>query len=426
MVTPLPTHAPGRARTPAHIERLVARVVEAAAQPRYAQRKTMWTRHNRLEKSAKTPVCVFLPAGGYPLIWQELIPPDQLGSTEPLERSIELQLRQKLYKHDHIPDDEVLLPTVWVSAARPRDYEAPGGRDPLWGLPFRRHQVDHLSGTYKVDPVVTDEADLARITLPRYEIDSAATQGRVQRALDLVGGQLPVQVTTDELAASPSETVVSLMGIEAVLYGVLDRPHFIHQMMERVTEGYLAYHQQREAAGGVDAEASWKFRVHYEALPAGAEPHRLANSWVYVSAQSLCGLSPAMYAEFLQPYHARLTAQMGHNRVYYHGCEDLTAKIPIIRQLPNLRRFHVSPWTNLERAAGDLGRTMVLETHVHPGDTLLSHTPDQMRAALERIMRVAGHCVLDINLSDIHTTGNHPAVLSTWARVAQEVTERFS
>jgi hypothetical protein len=75
-------------------------------------------------------------------------------------------------------------------------------------------------------------------------------------------------------------------------------------------------------------------------------------------------------------------------------------------------------------AAEQLQRDFVLETHAHPGDTLLVHSEAQMREALERIMSAAGDCVLDINLSDIHTVNGNPAVLATWARAAQEVTER--
>ena len=33
---------------------------------------------------------------------------------------------------------------------------------------------------------------------------------------------------------------------------------------------------------------------------------------------------------------------------------------------------------------------------------------------------------VDVNLSDIHTTGDNPAVLTTWARLAQEATARFA
>ncbi|MDP3064340.1 MAG: uroporphyrinogen decarboxylase family protein, partial [Chloroflexota bacterium] len=435
--------APGPSRGPAHLEKLVERVQEAAADPKYAQRKQMYTRHNRLEKAGKAPVCVHLHKG-YRLVWQELIPPDTLISQEPLERDIELQLRQKLYKHDHIPDDEVLLPTVWVTPVRPGEAgdstEKPSSRDEhqtygsrsrgearLWGLPFQVRRTESPGGAYKVEPVVQSEADMARLHHPTYEVGTQATRVLCERATELVGGRLPVKIAGDEVSASPSETMVSLMGIEAVLYGVIDRPAFIHKMMDFITDGYIAYHRSREAAGAVEAEESWGFRTHYEELPPGAEPHRLTSSWWYISAQSLAGLSPAMYEEFLQPYHARLAEALADQRVYYHGCEDLTKKIPIIRKLPNLRRFHVSPWTNLESAVAQLDRQFVLETHVSYADVLyVQKTPTQMREAVERIMKIAGHCVLDVNLGDIETVRGDPSVLTRWAQAAQDVTARYA
>ena len=435
-----------RARTqgPARVEQLVERVLEAAAEPRYARLKDMWTRHHRLEKVEKAPVFVgiYVVAGNYSLVWQELIPPETLVSQDPLEREIEIQLRQKLYKHDHIPDDDVLLPTVWVRPARPGSalQPAPEGRTMsafsehtegkdaarLWGLPLLVHETDEPGGAYKVAPVVHSEADMARLRHPRYEVDRNATRERLERATEFVGGRLPVRLVTDEVGFCPSETVVSLMGIEPILYGVIDRPEFIHRMMDFVTAGTVAYHQEREAAGGVEAESSWYYRAHYEELPAGADPRRLEQSWATISAQSLCGLSPAMYAEFLQPYHARMADMIGDRRVYYHACEDITAKIPIIKELPNLGRVHISPWTNLEAAVQELGGKVVLETDAHPADTIFVHTPAQMRSALERIMDTAGHCVMDINLTAIETVNGDPSVLTTWAEIAQEVTERYA
>ncbi len=49
-------------------------------------------------------------------------------AADPLERDVELQLRQKLFRHRRIPDDFVVLPTVWLEAVRPT---AP---DRLWGV----------------------------------------------------------------------------------------------------------------------------------------------------------------------------------------------------------------------------------------------------------------------------------------------------
>jgi hypothetical protein len=433
----------------ADLEKLVERVEEEAADPMYAYRKDLWTRHLRGEKTAKTPVYLYL-VGGVSVAWQELIPPETLVSRDSLERAIELQLRQKLYRHDHVPDDDVLVPTVWIKPVRPEippeDVDSPTMKEMasrpapsdygdtygesmeaarLWGLPFQRVWTGDSGGAYKVEPAVASKEDLSQLHRPAYEVDEEATQALWERASELVGGRLPVKIATDELGASPTETMVDLLGIEPVLYGVVERPDFIHRLMELITEGYIAYHRAREAAGAVDAEESWARRVHYEELPKGADAHLLTSTWASIAAQSLCGLSPAMYEEFIQPYHDRLAAILGERRIYYHGCEDLTAKIPIIRKLPNLRRFCVSPWTNLEVAVEQLGREFVLETHVHPTDTLYAHTPDEMRKALERIMEVAGDCVVDI-CCEVHSVGPDPSVVTTWSQIAQEVTERHA
>jgi len=437
---------------PEHFLELIERIEEAAADPIYAERKQMYTRHNRLEKVAKAPVGVHLHKG-YRVVWQELIPPDTMVSQDPLERDIELQLRQKLYRHDHIPDDEVLLPTVWVNPVRPAvarnaegsvSVQLSSGRGPaiekgvqtygalskgearLWGLPFQVQQTGHRGGAYKVEPVVTSEADMARLHHPRYEVDEEATRLLLERAIELVDGRLPVKLATDELGASPSETVVSLMGMEAIYYLVIDKPDFIHRMMDFVTEGYISYHREREAAAAVDAEATWGFRTHYEELPPGVSGDRLTSCWWYISAQSLAGLSPAMYAEFLQPYHERLSTALADNRAYYHGCEDLGKKIPIIKQLPNLRRFHVSPWTDLETAVEQLGKDFVLEVHMAYADVLYVLTPEQIRDRLREIMNIAGDCIIDINMGDIETVKGNPDVLTNWARIAQEVTGRYA
>ena len=440
-------------KPPVHFRELVDRVVEAAADPRYEPLKDMWTRHNRLQKTRKTPVLVCLKKGSgrsaNPVTWSELIPPETRISTDPLEREVELQLRQKLYKHDHIPDDDVLVPTVWIRAVPPRDHSQNGnghtsrenaaarvlstgssvhaegkGAARLWGLPFRERRTNDPGGAYAVDPVVTSEADLNLLHPPRFEIDKEATHFLVERATELVDDRVPVKVKTDEVAWSPTETMVSLMGMEAVLYGVIDRPEFIHRIMDFITDGTIAYHRQRENAGAVDPEETWGYRVPYETLPSDADTNRLAFGWAHIGAQSMCGLSAAMYEDFVQPYHVRMTNTIGEHRVYYHGCEDLTEKIGIIKQLPYLRRFHVSAWTNLEEVVRQLGSDFVFEVCTHP-DTLHVQSPEQMRRDMERIMEVAGDCVIDIVLGEIETVFGEPSVLRTWTEVAQEVVARY-
>jgi hypothetical protein len=184
----------------------------------------------------------------------------------------------------------------------------------------------------------------------------------------------------------------------------------------------LNYHRSMEAAGMVNAEPSWHFRVHYDNLPTGMPINRLSSCWIYVTAQTTGGISPAMYEEFIQPYNERIAELFGTNKAYYHGCEDLGPKLDIIRRLPNLRRFHVSPWTDLRTAAAKFGDTMVLETHVNPATTTLSLNPERMRAEIRTIIDIAGDLCIDINLSDVQTVSGDPRILTEWARIAQAET----
>ncbi|MFH0939466.1 MAG: hypothetical protein V1899_09335 [Planctomycetota bacterium] len=76
---------------------------------------------------------------------------------------------------------------------------------------------------------------------------------------------------------------------------------------------------------------------------------RLTDEWPYVSAQTSAGLGPKQYADFVHRYNCRL-AEIYTSGVYYHGCECLDQKLPIIATLPNLRRHHVSPWSSVAAA----------------------------------------------------------------------------
>ena len=433
--------------TPDVLFDLSAQVAETANDPRYVTLKDMWTRHNRLEKVDKTPVYVCLKRGNgasaNPVTWSELIPHESRVCSDPLEADIELQLRQKLYKHDHIPDDEVLVPTIWINPVRPAgeldgssdDADSGGGADfegldskaaaRLWGLGFNERRSGGPGNAYAVEPTVTSEDDLEKLKRPRYEVNEAATLERIERAQELVGGLLPIKLRYDEISYAPTETMISLMGMEAVLFGVYDRPELIHRMMDFITDATIEYHLEREALGAVDSEQTWGYRMPYEEVPENANTKSLALGWATIAAQSMCGLSPAMYEEFVQPYHERMAEVISVDRIYYHGCEDLTKKIPIIRRLPNLRRFHISPWTNLKVAAEELERDFVMEVVAHP-DTLHVQTEQEMRDWLTQTMDIAGDNILDLNLGEIETTFANPAVLTTWSEIAQEVAEQYA
>jgi hypothetical protein len=404
-------------------------------------RRRMWARHIRGEKVEKVPVIVFLIWGDRAL-WEEVMPAD-IVSTDPLAASIEYQLKQKLWKWRNIPDDDLIRP--WVALPLPR----PADIGPLWGIELPQERTAER-GSSRPIPVVSGPDDLARLACPRFRWDEARRAELLARTRELLDDKLPIFFEANQMGESPFEHACRMCGMEALFLGVLDRPAFVHAVMEFVTEGMVAYHRQREAAGFVSAEDSWRrCKVRWDEVPAerprgrsasgeagravagGAEGEgqgrgglRLKDVWAYVSAQSAAPLSPKQYQEFVQPYHERVAEIFG--KVYYHGCEDLTAKMDIIAGLANLRRFHVSPWTDLTVAAGKLGRRFIIEKHVHSPNVLFAFTPGEMREELRRALELGRDLVMEIHLSDITTVAGEPQRLVRWAATAQEETERAS
>jgi hypothetical protein len=122
----------------------------------------------------------------------------------------------------------------------------------------------------------------------------------------------------------------------------------------------------------------------------------------------------------VQPYNVPLAEIFG--KVYYHGCEDLTLKAEIIRDLPNLREFHVSPWSQVAPIAALMPAHVTLEVHSHPTNVLFIWDAAQMRGELEQLVRDAGDHLFNLKLCDIQTIRDDGGeALRTWASVAREV-----
>jgi hypothetical protein len=210
--------------------------------------------------------------------------------------------------------------------------------------------------------------------------------------------------------------------MDNLLLDCYDRPQWLHALMNRLTEGMVRYHRDREAAGYVCDRSSRALHSPWDQWPDGEQP-RLDHCWGYLHAQSAASYGPATYAEFVQPYNVRIAELFG--KVYYHGCEDLTRKVETIRDLPHLAQFHVSPWSQVAPIAAALPEHVVMEVHSHPTNVLFLWDGAKMREELERLVREAGDHLFNLKLCDIQTiNADGGEALRTWARVAKEVAEQ--
>jgi hypothetical protein len=209
-----------------------------------------------------------------------------------------------------------------------------------------------------------------------------------------------------------------MRGMENLLFDVYDAPEFVHRLMGTITDYLIAYQKEREAAGGVSTDVSGFGHVPYDD-PATGQANRLKGMWAYIHAQSSASLSPEMYAEFVHPYNCRLSELIG--KAYYHGCEDLSRKCRVIKTLPNLRLFHISPWTPAAPVIAELGQGFAYEVHSHPTNVVFGEGRDDIKAELKRMQAAAQGTSHTLTLADIETFGGRFDRIAYWADAAQDV-----
>jgi len=432
---------------------LVDEVLGRASEPRQREGACLFADLNALRPVPRAPVATVHELIPQPH-WTKMLGEELLQCEGPEARAIEWRLRRDLWADEHIGDDRPLFAQVCVYAA----YHSPNG----WGVPLEQKRVGDSRKAYKPIPPMADGIDVSRLQVPEFVHDEAETRRRVERARELVEGRLDVSVQTPHLGLHIFDLAVAMRGMGNLLMDCALAPEKVCALMEFVTEAYVEHHAARAAAGLVNCATSpcgdfqvldwafyhcaWQNRQNRQnqgqtvvssdgEAQSGPAPIRgkppsvpgcdgaptLADEWAYTSAQTSAGLGPKQFERFVFPYNARVAELFTNGTVYFHGCECLDGKYPVLQGLPNLRRIHVSPWSSVRRAHEVFGRSVVLEVHAHPTEVFFTHTPMQMADELRRLLDDAGDARLDLNLNDIHSINDDPDRLRLWTDLAREV-----
>lgn len=391
---------------------LAAEATELWASAEQERRRRLWADHFN-GQTAEVPVSCAMFQGWQDLVWQQILPEETFVHKTGLARVIETHLRHTLWRAHHVPDDTPADPTLKLSCLPAL---AP---DELWGVPLAYESTHVAGGAYKPVPPLQDDTDLGRLRLPEFGSDEASRQRQEAEVRELVEDLLPVVFQCNALHNGPFEWAVRLRGMDNLLLDCYDRPEWLHALMDHLTEGIVRYHRSREAAGYAVGLAECQLHSPWDDIPPGQE-RLLSGAWGYLHAQSAASYGPDTYAEFVQPYNARIAELWG--KVYYHGCEDLTRKVVVIRDLPHLRQFHVSPWSQVSPIAAALPAHVVLEVHSHPTNVLFLWEETEMREELQRLAAEAGDHLFNLKLCDIQTiNADGGQALITWSRLAKEV-----
>ncbi|MFB3893080.1 MAG: hypothetical protein ACE15C_13775 [Phycisphaerae bacterium] len=393
---------------------LARRVAEIAALPIMAERRELWKRHNSLGKCR--PMILVFPEGS----WRELLPPDALKCEGEKARSIEHDLRIRIYTHERM-DTDMVIEAEWIVS---KAISSTG-----WGIEPKWHWSDQATGARTFDPVIFTPADLKKIKLPQISHDQKATADALIAAQELFGDILDVRLK------GVAHVSFHLMGLYTAWRGLCqamedmcDNPGMLHEAMSILEEGYRGMVRQWDEQGLLSLNNDRTYHssggVGYtdELPPKGYDTDHIhpSDMWASAESQEMALVSPAMHAEFALDYEKRLLAPFGLNG--YGCCEDLTRKLDDVLTIPNIRRISISPFADVDACAAKLGGKAIFSWKPHPAHLAGEFNEGLVRSYIRHALDVclANGCVLEMILKDTHTCDNHPERFTRWTQIARE------
>jgi len=396
---------------------LVRRYLEVCHRPVQAERRDLWRRHNSLEP---TRPLIYLRGGR---AFREVPEIRDLRCTDPFWRGYERWLQTQLFV-DRCGDDSTFEPWLTVGAV----HVCEG-----WGVEPQRESPDDPRGSYKEQAPLARPEDIEKLRFPWHEIDEAATAERVRRVGDALGDLIEINVSRAPAyrvaGADLSTWLGHLRGIENVMFDMMDRPEWLHRLMAFLRDGVLAAQDQAERAGDWGlADGENQAMPYAQELPDPAANVRgvaRKQLWVRLAAQELTLVSPAQHDEFMLQYQLPILAKFGLSS--YGCCEDLTRKIDMVRQIPNLRRIAVAPAADLARCAEQIAADYVISWRPSPAEMVgWGFDADRVRAATRDAIETCRGQHMDVTLKDVDTVQDDPQRMIDWVRVTRETIEEFA
>ena len=319
-------------------------------------------------------------------------------------------------------DDVVVQPYINIDKA-------------ITGLSFGITTVEDVSASDPKNSVIghhyidqfKNEEDLLKIQFPKIGHDIDETNKREAAANEIFDGILGVRMMGAFPVYNVWDSLSTWHGVEEILYDLVDRPEFLHSMMERFTQANLSVLDQLEEQGllGYDQELIHCTGAYTDELPApgfNKEKPRAKDLWTFGMAQIFSTVSPAMHDEFEIDYQIRLFERFGLG--YYGCCEPLDRKIGIIKRIPNVRKISMSPWVDINVGAEAIGKDYVFSRKPSPAFLAdNSWNAEIVEADLKATLDACkkNSCPLEFILKDVSTVLYKPQNLWEWAAIAAKV-----
>ena len=413
------------------LRELAQRVAEIAALPVQEEKKRLWGKLNGLRP--ERPMVTIDQ-----LCWNELNIDNKLtlACEDPECQNYEDRLRKILFQWEYFPVDMVVEPYVNVTRAIEG---APTTTNNLPGALFGMKIQEQTLATDPANSIVSHHYEnqfksiedvMQKIQMPVVTHDQGETRRRMEKAQWLFDGIMPLREEGwgYDPYLSCWDPIAMWMGMEAVLYGLIDEPEKMHALIGRVVQGYTTMLDQLEEQkllysypqALVHTTGAWiddQKTIDPNSRPAGTK-----DMWMYSMAQPFILVSPAMFKEYEIDYCMPLYERFAH--VYYGCCEPMERKLDIVKRVPHVRKISVSPWANRESCAEQIGADFVFSNKPSPvffaGDSFDGET---VRKDLENTRTICKQfkCPLEYIFKDVSTIRNDPARLIETSKIAMQI-----
>lgn len=326
-------------------------------------------------------------------LWGEILGFDLIDYyTDPKTRLI-AELKIKIFQYEVIKDDthvDFTLP-IWPGI----NYEPS-----LFGS---KTELRHDRGPWIGHPLIENLQDINR--LGETDLWESPAMKEIVQLCDQINelSAAEVQATPATFGRGPFGLACHLRGMQRFLVDMVDRPAFVHQILDLATTKRIQYTENREKMLGEEREKAYFGDDEVDANLISSE----------------------MYEEFIWPYEEKI-ARFHGGLESYHSCGNLTPFLLLISKLYGFSGsdLHISPWTDLGKAVSLLGSKVTYVKALHPIKDVLSLDEQGMKERIKEIISEASSVRIRIVADAIDKflpSADVVEKIRTWIQVAREI-----
>ncbi len=353
---------------------------------------------------------------------------------DPFLRSLELDLKLRLYEWEHLRLDRVIEPVIYCHCIVDDSEYGLHAEDEI---PFDTFlQGKGYNRAVHYEPQIRNDQDLEKIKAPVVVYREEETLQRYHLMQEIFAGILEVRLQgRHHFQACLWDDLLKWMGISEGLLQFALEPDFMHRAAEKYLTQLIDRARQYERLGILSSNNGFinvgnngiGYTTQLPPPPQGGIGARLCDIWGENADQILTAVSPEMSEEFAFAHEQKWAALFG---LYSYGCcERLDHKIAGLRRnFKNLRKISLSPFARLEAGMEQIGSDYVV--CFKPNSNYLAGPNcawERLRAELLEVLRLARkyRCNVEIDMKTLISLNGEPERLWAWCDMASELVRSY-